>query len=255
MAAAINDSLDALEFSVERLTNVASTIEATHFDDSAHPTEWSIADVFSHIGSGAVIFTRRLEDAVSDREVDPDFNQSVWDEWNAKSPADQVADGLGADGAMLAYMRALDDASRGHVQIHMGPLALNFEAIVSMRLNEHSMHTWDIEVAVNPAATVPAEIAGLVVDNLQIVTQFSAKPSGEPRTVKVSTHDPERHFAIEIGPDSLELVPVASMTTADLELPAEAFARLVYGRLDPSHTPSGVEGPIIESLRRMFPGI
>ncbi len=29
---------------------------------------------------------------------------------------------------------------------------------------------------------------------------------------------------------------------------------LVYGRLDPDHTPAGIEGPVLDELRVMFPG-
>ena len=41
----------------------------------------------------------------------------------------------------------------------------------------------------------------------------------------------------------------------DLVLPSEALVRLVYGRLDPDHTPP-VRGPAdLDVLRRAFPGI
>ena len=41
----------------------------------------------------------------------------------------------------------------------------------------------------------------------------------------------------------------------DLELPAEAFARLIYGRLDPDHTPAftGTE-ELMDVLRQTYPG-
>ena len=37
-------------------------------------------------------------------------------------------------------------------------------------------------------------------------------------------------------------------------LPAEALVRPVYGRLDPDHTPGGVDDPRLATLRRVFPG-
>jgi hypothetical protein len=42
-----------------------------------------------------------------------------------------------------------------------------------------------------------------------------------------------------------------------LDLPAEAFVRLVYGRLDPDHTPDAVTatGVDLDLLRRTFPGV
>ncbi len=42
--------------------------------------------------------------------------------------------------------------------------------------------------------------------------------------------------------------------TTRLHLPAEALIRLVYGRLDPEHTPA-IEGDAdLDALRRTFPG-
>ncbi len=40
-----------------------------------------------------------------------------------------------------------------------------------------------------------------------------------------------------------------------IELPAEALARLLYGRLDLAHTPAGAaEGTDLDRLRAVFPG-
>lgn len=43
---------------------------------------------------------------------------------------------------------------------------------------------------------------------------------------------------------------------SDITMPAEAFIRLVYGRLDPAHTPpSDGDTAHLDELRRAFPGI
>jgi hypothetical protein len=43
--------------------------------------------------------------------------------------------------------------------------------------------------------------------------------------------------------------------TVDVELAAEAFARLVYGRLDAAHTPPLAGDPaVIDRLRATYPG-
>jgi hypothetical protein len=43
---------------------------------------------------------------------------------------------------------------------------------------------------------------------------------------------------------------------ADLRLPAEAFIRLVYGRLDSAHTPPvETASTDLDELRRLFPGL
>jgi hypothetical protein len=56
------------------------------------------------------------------------------------------------------------------------------------------------------------------------------------------------------------LRPHASETppaTSSVRMPAEALIRLVYGRLDPDHTPSTVttEGIDLDALRATFPGV
>lgn len=44
-------------------------------------------------------------------------------------------------------------------------------------------------------------------------------------------------------------------STATVELPAEAFIRLVYGRLDAARTPTvRTEGIELDDLRAVFPG-
>lgn len=52
----------------------------------------------------------------------------------------------------------------------------------------------------------------------------------------------------------MTFAPTTATASADLRLPAEAFARLVYGRLDPDHTPPGDHGSALDTLRRVFPG-
>ena len=53
----------------------------------------------------------------------------------------------------------------------------------------------------------------------------------------------------------VSLTDAAADDPADLRLPAEAFLRLVFGRLDPGHTPDSVDGADrLEELRTVFPG-
>jgi hypothetical protein len=132
-------------------------------------------------------------------------------------------------------------------------MTLGFAQFVGMRLNEHAFHTWDIEVIADPAATIPVPVAALVVDNLGLVARFTGKTTGDTTTITVAT-DPERGFTVEITPGGVALTPGAAAASPDIRLPAEAFARLVYGRLDADHTPAGEHGPALEILRRLFPG-
>lgn len=48
----------------------------------------------------------------------------------------------------------------------------------------------NIEVVVNRAATIPTPSATLVVDQLELIARFSAKPNGETATIRVATTEP-----------------------------------------------------------------
>jgi uncharacterized protein (TIGR03083 family) len=248
--------LDALRSSVNRLQYLAAPLSEEQLGAGAYPTQWTIAQVLSHLGSGAVITQRRLEDALGGRDTPDDFAPTVWDTWNAKSPTAQRDDALAADATLLAHLEALGTDDRERFTTAMGPMTLDFTHFVAMRLNEHAFHTWDIEVVANPRATLPGQSAALVIDNLELVGRFTAKPTSEQRTIRIATTEPARTLIIDLQPQAVALRRVeAHDGPVDLTLPAEAFARLVYGRLDAAHTPATIrEDSLLDSLRHVFPG-
>jgi uncharacterized protein (TIGR03083 family) len=197
---------------------------------------------------------RRLEDTLAGQITPDDYAPGVWDTWNAKTPAAQRDDALAADAALLERIEVTDPEERAGFAMSMGPMELGFTEFVGMRLNEHAFHTWDIEVACDPKATLPDEVTALVVDNLDLVARFTAKPTGETTTISVSTTKPDRSFIIELIPENVTFRAGSDTAAVDLELPAEAFARLIYGRLDNAHTPITDHSKALTTLRRVFPG-
>jgi uncharacterized protein (TIGR03083 family) len=246
--------VEALRASVARLRGLASGMSETELTGRAYPTQWSVADVLSHLGSGAVITRRRLDDALADQATPDEFAPAVWDEWNAKTPAAQRDDALHADADLLAGIDAASPQQRDSFTSAMGPMTLDFTEFVAMRLNEHVFHTWDIEVVGDEAAVLPPDAAALVVDNLDLIARFTARPTGDTTTLTAATTDPARGFRIDLTPDTVTITSVPDPATADITLPAEAFCRLVYGRLDPDHTPATADGPALDVLRPVFPG-
>ena len=247
--------LEVLRSSADRLRALIAPLDDDDLEKGAYPTEWNIADVLSHLGSGAVIQQRRMDDALAGQAMPDDFAPTVWEDWNAKSPRAKADDSLEADRALIERLESLSDADRARFRLEMGPLTFDFDGFVAIRLNEHAFHTWDIEAAVDPAATIPVDAAALVVDNLELVARFTAKPTGSTHAVIVETTTPRRRFIIDLSADAVTLSTGVGDTPPDLMLPAEAFARLVYGRLDPEHTPPVDRGErALEELRRVFPG-
>jgi uncharacterized protein (TIGR03083 family) len=250
----MSDRLPVLRNSVHHLSDVAAQIAPNDYTSSAYPSEWTIADTFSHLGSGAVIGQHGFEDSMTQREVDPNFNTSVWDEWNAKDPAAQVTDALASDRALLSYLEATTAEQRSEFRHMMGPFAFDFDGLVGLRLSEHVLHTWDIEVAGNPTATLSNDAANAILDSIQFVVKHASKPTGESKIVSVRTADPLRDFTLVLDVDSVDIVEARRDGDVDLEIPAEAFVRLIYGRLDADHAPSSASGDVVEYLRRVFPG-
>jgi uncharacterized protein (TIGR03083 family) len=247
--------LDALRASATRLRGLVAPLPDDRLTEAAHPSEWTIADALSHIGSSAVISQRRLDDMFAGTETPSDFAQPVWSEWNAKSPRAKVDDGLAADQALVERYASLTPEQVTSLRFRVGPLELDATAMVAMRLNEHALHTWDVEVALDQHASIPDDAAALVVDNLDLIMRFTAKPTGVQRSIVVSTTSPPRAFAIDLSPDAVTATRVDAPGTPDLTMPAEDFVRLVYGRLDPDHTPP-VDGDVaaLDDLRATYPG-
>jgi uncharacterized protein (TIGR03083 family) len=252
----MDNPLPALAASVARLRALVAPYDDDGLESSSYDSEWSIADVLSHLGSGAVLMAGRLEAAMAGATLPDDVAQPVWDEWNAKTARAKADDSLAEDERLLKDFEAVSEADRGRIDFPFGPVSLGFEAAVGMRLNEHALHTWDIEVVSDPGAVLPPDAAAVIVDNLGLIARFAAKPTGAEREVRVRTSHPVRHFTMRLTPESSELLEGDAGVTPDLELPAEAFCRLVYGRLDPDHSPPvPANGEVLELLRRAFPGL
>lgn len=246
--------LDALRFSVGRLASVVASLSDAQLVAPAYPADWTIAHVLSHLGSGAVILQRRLVDEVAGHETSPEFFQSVWDAWNAKPPREQADDVLVADRSLLDALDALSPEARESFRFSMGPMTFDFDGFVSLRLNEHVLHLWDVEVALDPSATLTPDTVPFVVDNLELIVRFTGKSKTAEHLVRVRTSEPRRDFALVIGGEGVALGPSAAGAAPDLELPAEALIRLVYGRMDPLHTPPTHGTADLDELRRTFPG-
>lgn len=130
----------------------------------------------------------------------------------------------------------------------------------ALRLSEHAVHSWDIAVAADPAAVVAPDAVELLIDTLGRFVGFSAKPAGRAFAVTVATDAPERALILSSDGERATLAPASSesMTGDRIALPAEALLRLVYGRLDPDHTPAGItlagDAPSLDELRAIFRG-
>jgi uncharacterized protein (TIGR03083 family) len=219
---------------------------------------WSVAQVASHLGSGAEIFRHHLEAGARGEPAPDGINEPIWDAWNAKPPADQVRDAIDTIARFIDTAAALPEADRGAWRLELFGMDLDLTGFLRLRLNEHAVHTWDVTVALDASSAIAADAAAVLADNLGAVVGWAGKPRDEQVSVEVRTTSPELAFHLDLGPSGASLSPSLDDTDApQLVLPTESFVRLVYGRLDPDHTPSSVTatGVDLDVLRSAFPGL
>jgi uncharacterized protein (TIGR03083 family) len=254
------DWLSALQSSHDRLAALVTPMTTEQVAGPSYASEWSIAQVLSHLGSGADIFALFLESALDGKPA-PGMEQfqAIWDEWNAKPPQDQARDGIATDGAFLDRIAALDDTDRERCRLELFGNEARLTDLARMRLGEHALHSWDILVEGDAQASLAGDATTLLVDHLGQLVDRAGKAPDSPVDVIVTTDEPSRSFRLTGSSAGASLASIDSGAPADgaaLHLPAEALIRLVYGRLDPDHTPPvKAKGIDLDVLRRMFPGV
>jgi uncharacterized protein (TIGR03083 family) len=249
--------LAALRNSRARLVEAATPLTAEQVRTQSYDTEWSIGQVLSHLGTGSIFFKFILEDGLAGEPAPGiDAMQPIWDEWNAKSPDDQARDAVVADGELVAAFEALDAQQRDEWHLDFFGTDRDFAGILQMRLGEHSVHTWDFVVALDPTAQLLPDAVDVLIDLLAPLVARTGKPLDHQLVLGIETDDPNRNFVLTVDADGATLEPLDARFEADrlLALPAESFIRLVYGRLDPDHTPPSAEHPVLEVLRTVFVG-
>jgi uncharacterized protein (TIGR03083 family) len=255
----IEAALSALSDSHDRLVAAAKPLTGDEVTGPSYCAEWSVAQVLSHLGSGAEIFGLLVEAGLHGREAPgQEQNQAIWAIWDAKSPQDQARDGVAEDGELVELLASIPTEKRLAWRLSIWGSERTLADVIVMRLAEHTLHTWDVEVIRNPEATVAGDAAGLILDFQMQLVGMIGKPLERELRVHVTTEEPERYFELTAGPDGVALAPAdpdPAVGAATLRLPAEAFARLLAGRLDAEH-PAQVEayGLDLDDLRQVFPG-
>ena len=251
----------ALRSSHDRLAGLAAGLGAETAGEISYCTEWTIAQVFSHIGSGAEIGLDSLAAATEHRDpMSRDEVSKIWDTWNGRSPMEQVVEAVTANAALVeAYESASDEALAAANVTLFGTLTFDGFGLARFRLPEAAVHTWDIAVTLDPSARVLPDAVELVIDDLPGRMGWQGKPQGRSWAVLVETTDPARTFTLASG-EAVTLTPAvdgAAAPDGTLRLPAEAFLRLCYGRLDAANTDgTDVSGASVtlDELRATFPG-
>ncbi|GAB3534964.1 maleylpyruvate isomerase family mycothiol-dependent enzyme [Phytohabitans suffuscus] len=245
---------------------LASFVSGLGDGDLAGPSgasEWDISQVLSHLGSGAEINLATLQAAL-DGHPNPgrDFNLSVWDRWNAMSRRDRADGFLRSNEAATARYESLDAATREALRVDLGflPVPVDVATAARMRLSELALHSWDVRVGSDPHATLAPDATAALLEAASGMLAWTSRPEalgGREAVLRVTTTDPDSTFTLHLA-EPVSVDPAAPQTPdGTITLPAEAWLRLVAGRLAPRHTPPTVTTTgtaDLDLLRDVFPG-
>lgn len=251
----------ALRSGHDDLSDYVTKLDENDLAAPSAASEWDVAQVLSHLGSGAELSLAALERALSGASMPDGLNQSVWDRWNAMTPVQQRDGVLESNQLLVERYEGLDAATRAQLRIDLGflPAPVSVADAGRMRLSEFTLHTWDVKAGVAPATTLAAPAVPLLFDALAPLLGWISKPAalaGRQANLAVDLTDPQSSSGLILG-ESVSVAERPEQPDGVLSLPNEAWLRLLTGRLGPAYTPSDVElsGPItLDDLRAVFPG-
>ncbi len=133
-----------------------------------------------------------------------------------------------------------------------------------LRLSEAALHGWDSKVASDPHATLTDQEADVALAQLTGRLSFMVGLVGQPRVLggteailRVETTTPPRVLGLVLG-HTISLGVAPADADGVLTCPAEAWLRLLAGRLDATHTPDTLtltsDAVTLDQLRTVFPG-
>jgi uncharacterized protein (TIGR03083 family) len=252
----VDRTITALRSEYDTLAALTRTLTDDQLATTSGAAEWSVAQVLSHLGSGAEIGRAPIARATGET-VPAEDNQTIWARWDTSTPRAQAEGFLEYNSRWLELVEALTPEQRSSSTVDLGflPEPVPMLTAVGMRLSEVANHSWDVRVAFDPHAGVNTDSAAILVDLLSgplgFMLNFLAKPAELAAPVSVAI--PGAGLVID---DAVTVVDHLESPSATFNGPAEAFIRLITGRLKaPYDKDVTVEGNItLDDLRRVFPG-
>jgi uncharacterized protein (TIGR03083 family) len=252
----VDRTITALRAEHDVLAGLVRTLTDDQLAAGSGAAEWTVAQALSHLGSGAEIGRAPIARAAGETVAAED-NPTIWARWDASAPRAQAEGFLEHNGRWLETVEALTPEQRSSLTVDLGflPEPVPLLTAVGMRLSEVANHSWDVRVAFDPAAGVDAGSAEVLVDLLTgpvgFMLSFLAKPAELAKPASVAV--PGAALVID---DGVTVVTDLESPSATFHGPAEAFVRLVSGRLKaPYDQGVTVEGSVtLDDLRRVFPG-
>lgn len=173
------------------------------------------------------------------------------------------ADGyLKTNRGLIDLYNSLDAGTRDSLLVDMGflPAPVDLATAAGLRLREVTLHSWDVRVPFDENATLANDATTALLHGKPDMYAWIGKTDvlgGRELDITVTTTEPASTFALHLQSRVSVDFDVPDHPDGTLTLPAEAWLRLVAGRLAPRYTPDSVAAKgaaSLDLLRQVFPG-
>lgn len=255
--------VDLLRAEYQRQVALLDTLEPAEWKGRTYCHDWRVYQVVSHLGSGPEIARGTLAHAVAGG---PEFGdaerRTVWDRFDHLRPEQVYPAYRETNDRFLAFLGSLSDQQLGSRAPWFAGGTVPLARLLAARLNEATLHSWDLRVRRDPAAQLTHENLADVLDfNLSAMDRnINVERAGQldGATLEFHLENPPGRlgFAIAKPMGSIRPGPVPEPDLV-VRTPTEVFIRLIWNRYRPPAAPGRLElsrPELLDDLLAAFPG-
>ncbi|MDE3076509.1 MAG: maleylpyruvate isomerase family mycothiol-dependent enzyme [Chloroflexota bacterium] len=226
----------------ERLSAYLGQLDADGWQETSYCADWPVLRVISHLSSSAVINGGRLAAWFQGRPpMAREEFPKLWAHYDSLTAEQMLPEFRQATDEYFKVFDALtEDHGATEVEGFMGKQPAN--RYIMGRLNEMALHAWDVYVGRDRRARLTQETVGLLLPVQRAVSldrQRAEKLAG--KKVQFRTVGPSDSLVLDLTGEQPALTHgEGASPDVSLELPAEEFCRLMYGRQFVPGTRSGM---------------
>jgi uncharacterized protein (TIGR03083 family) len=246
----------------EALAALAQDLSESELEIPSFASEWTVAQVFSHLGSGGEINSSNLRGALGiEPRIPHDSYKQLWARWDALPPRRQVDEFRRWHAELVERFEQILESSHPDRDVETVMGTMSAAQLAEIRLREAAIHRWDIAVVLDPDSELRADSVRVLLNQLPGMMQRLADDEAADASpidsvgLRATDHDMQYELQFLEEPTLREVGDGAP--SAMLELTSETLIRLFYGRLRERDEAGIAERPpgLLLELRKIYKGL
>ena len=216
---------------LDRFESYLQGLDSDGWLDQSYDPDWRVYQVVSHVASQSVIYLGFLTTWFEDGPpMAQEQMQAVWNKFDTLAPSAMLPEFRQAKADYLERIGTLPaDAGQKEVDSFLGKAKT--ETMLALRLHEVALHSWDVYIARDRRATLPADAVTHLLP-VQLLMRGRRKPAVlDGKRVHLRATDQQWQHLIDFRGEK-PAVQEGSGDGADLTLegPVEELCRVLAGR-------------------------